>query len=179
MHTLFCSVVYCTCPTVPPHLSKICYFCTCELKSMVPFSISKLVSISFCQRRELDLTYKMFYKVKKEEFFFLVKNWLWIFFVLTIFFLHLSPCFQSKHHVLNWEKILISCSCYWNLCRYLYNSFNFHSEAPEMESSQHHLLIKHTCFKNSRVWKYENVGSAIGACAHAVMCNVQGTNKCW
>ena len=143
MHTLFCSVVYCTCPTVPPHLSKICYFCTCELKSMVPFSISKLVSISFCQRRELDLTYKMFYKVKKEEFFFLVKNWLWIFFVITIFFLHLSPCFQSKHHVLNWEKILISCSCYWNLCRYLYNSFNFHSEAPEMESLI--LFLHKTC----------------------------------
>ena len=77
MHILFCSVVYCTstCPTVPPHLSKICYFCTCELKSMVPFSISKLVSISFCQRRELDLTYKMFYKVKKRRiFFFLLKT---------------------------------------------------------------------------------------------------------
>jgi hypothetical protein len=31
------------------------YATTCELKSMVPFSMSKLVSISFCQRRELDL----------------------------------------------------------------------------------------------------------------------------
>jgi hypothetical protein len=29
---------------------------TCELKSMVPFSMSKLVSISFCHLRELDLT---------------------------------------------------------------------------------------------------------------------------
>ena len=50
---------------------------------------------------------------------------------------HQSPCFRPKKGPISLEVLI---------CRYLKKCLNFHSEAPEIKSSQYHLffsIIKH------------------------------------
>ena len=61
--------------------------------------------------------------------------------------------------VLDRETGLITRIFYWNLCRYLCKCLDFHSHAPEIESSQCHLFLSLTGLEywERGLWKLESV----------------------